>query len=156
MSDRGCRNVALAAVIACGGAQQKPPTVPADTGDLPDVNDRCPNIPDGCAGSKDVDGCPDVSLVLGPQCVIAGRNADTLRVIADEMKTKNRLTTLGIVASDKDCAAHVVTELAAAGVASRIQSRIAQRRGLDLEVHFEVLGWDGKRCNDGRGVTPPG
>lgn len=119
----------------------------AETGDVPDPADRCTAIPRGCPGLADEDGCPDVSLTLGPRCDLSGRNADTLHEIAEDMKKEKRLSTLGIVASDGECAALVTQKLVEAGVAaSRVQSRLTRARGLDLDVYFEVIAWEGKRC----------
>ncbi len=120
---------------------------PVESGDLPDPNDRCPTIANGCPGSEDTDGCPDVELALGPQCVFDPRTQATLRDIAAEMKKEKRLTTLTVVVSDKDCAALVTKRLVEAGVsAGRIESRITSPHGLDIDATFEVAAWEGKRC----------
>jgi hypothetical protein len=150
----------LCMIVACGGAQTRPASpLPATTegGDIPDVAERCPPIPAGCPGSGDQDGCPDLSLSLGPRCELAGRNADLLREVADAMKKDRRLTVVSIVATEKECAAQVKKRLADAGVdAARVDSRLTHPHGLELDIYFEVTAWDGKQCRDGGSAfTPP-
>ncbi len=118
---------------------------PADTGDLPDPKDRCPEIPDGCAATREDDGCPEVVLQLGADCRIDPPSARTLTSIANGLNADPAMTAITIVSGKAQCLDVVLRALRANGVpAERLET--AMVRSVGSTVRFHVAAWKGLRC----------
>jgi hypothetical protein len=143
-----CVAFSVAVFLACGGSSTKPATSPApvgsSSGDVPAESDKCLDIPTGCPGTADEDGCPDVGLEIGPDCNVGIKDGKTLARMAKEMQKETRLTRLRLVTSNKECAGAVATKLVAGGVAvERLETKVIPGNHY---FYFEVASWDGKQC----------
>lgn len=132
-------------------APRAPRAVDRDNaGDMVDSTDRCTVLRDGCPGTTDEDGCPDVTFDRHHACE---PDATTVRLLADaaeEMRREARLTRLAI--QGEDAAAICVRDRLVAGGVD--EKRLELARGGEGDVSLTVRAWDGRECGAGN-ATPP-